>query len=531
MTRKLIHFRTGIAVALTLATFTAIAQDDDLDAAIAEELGSNAPPPRAATVKTEVKSEAPKMPEAEPKWQSTEMASKSSGSSMDEPNLDFEARLYRIYSNAPAVTSEKWTTMVGKRKADSYTVQAGDTLWDISNTFFGDGFVWSKLWAENGLLENPHRISKGQNLRFVAGDESSGPSLGVEMRGPAAAEEEAEGIAELAKLRPKEDVQAEVPMFKEDAEKEVSPEELQSGDADMDALIAKPDIPGAKKKRPVLSKLPSSFKQANLVDHTGEYDSTGLDAPKPKSFTTPASIIPNSYLAEKQPTGVGTVSELEVGDQLAGMGEIVYVKLSRGANSGEKFNVVNPKQKIILSNLGEVGPVVDICGTIEVLSTIDDEKNVYRAAVVHTVNPIPKGALVTEEAFPKSDYSGKGNKKNIELRVIGGEFDERRKVIGEHAVLYLDGGKNAGIAVGDILTIQSNRGLRNDKSEFASYNRPIGTVKIVKAEPSVSTAIVLNAEDEILIGDRTAGSRAPAGKTKDLESGALDTSSDDLSLE
>ena len=527
-----------MAVALTLATFTAVAQDDDLDAAIAEELGSNAPPPRAATVKTEVKSEAPKMPEAEPKWESSEMASKSPGKSSgnfgggsDEPNLDFEARLYRIYSNAPAVTSEKWTTMVGKRKADSYTVQPGDTLWDISNTFFGDGFVWSKLWAENGLLENPHKISKGQNLRFVAGDEASGPSLGVEMRGPAAAQDEVDGIAELAKLKPKEDVQAEVPMFKEDAEKEVSPEELQSGDADMDALIAKPDIPGAKKKRPVLTKLPGSFKQANLVDRTGEYDSTGLDAPKPKSLTTPASVIPNSYLAEKQPAGVGSVQELEVGDQFAGMGEIVYIKLNRGANTGEKFNIVNPRQKIILSNLGEVGPIVDICGTVQVLSAIDDDKNVYRASVVHSVNPVPKGALVTEEAFPRSDYSGKGNKKDIELRVIGGELDERRKVIGEHAVLYLDGGKNAGIAVGDILTIQANRGLRKENSEFAGYNRPIGTVKIVKAEPSVSTAIVLNAEDEILIGDRTAGSRAPAGKSKDLESGALDSSSDDLSLE
>ena len=37
-----------------------------------------------------------------------------------------------------------------------YTVQKGDTLWDISQKFFDDPELWPDLWEKNAQLKNPH---------------------------------------------------------------------------------------------------------------------------------------------------------------------------------------------------------------------------------------------------------------------------------------------------------------------------------------------------------------------------------------
>jgi hypothetical protein len=47
-----------------------------------------------------------------------------------------------------------------------YTVQKGDTLWDISRRFFDTPWQWPALWEENSQLPNPHWIYPGERLRL-----------------------------------------------------------------------------------------------------------------------------------------------------------------------------------------------------------------------------------------------------------------------------------------------------------------------------------------------------------------------------
>ncbi len=47
-----------------------------------------------------------------------------------------------------------------------YTVQKGDTLWDLSEKFSDTPWVWPELWKENSQIANPHLIYPGQRIRL-----------------------------------------------------------------------------------------------------------------------------------------------------------------------------------------------------------------------------------------------------------------------------------------------------------------------------------------------------------------------------
>ena len=49
--------------------------------------------------------------------------------------------------------------------AQTYTVQSGDTLWRISEKFYGNGSSYMKIFEANtAVLEDPDRILPGQEL-------------------------------------------------------------------------------------------------------------------------------------------------------------------------------------------------------------------------------------------------------------------------------------------------------------------------------------------------------------------------------
>lgn len=52
---------------------------------------------------------------------------------------------------APNIYAQKMT----------YTVQKGDTLWDICEKYYGDSDLWPKLWQMNPFITNPHLLKPG----------------------------------------------------------------------------------------------------------------------------------------------------------------------------------------------------------------------------------------------------------------------------------------------------------------------------------------------------------------------------------
>jgi hypothetical protein len=53
---------------------------------------------------------------------------------------------------------------------DSYVVQKGDTLWDISGKFLQNPWEWPKIWHVNPEICNPNLIYPGDTVNLVVID-------------------------------------------------------------------------------------------------------------------------------------------------------------------------------------------------------------------------------------------------------------------------------------------------------------------------------------------------------------------------
>jgi hypothetical protein len=52
----------------------------------------------------------------------------------------------------------------------TYTVQRGDTLWDVTGRFYGNPYEWPRVWSYNPEITNPHWIYPQSELRLATGD-------------------------------------------------------------------------------------------------------------------------------------------------------------------------------------------------------------------------------------------------------------------------------------------------------------------------------------------------------------------------
>ena len=94
--------------------------------------------------------------------------------SEDEQKLMSEIDLIKA-----KMSDDEWNSLISKSTTEKYIVKEGDYLWKISQTLFGSGFYYAKIWSLNPQITNPHEIEPGMILVFESGDENLVPTVKV----------------------------------------------------------------------------------------------------------------------------------------------------------------------------------------------------------------------------------------------------------------------------------------------------------------------------------------------------------------
>lgn len=443
----------------------------------------------------------------------------------DEPNSQFEARLAKIYSeHGEPVSDEKWTTLVGTRAAEMYSVQAGDTLWDLSRTLFADGFYWSRLWAENPEIQNPHRISKGQAIRFVGGTEAAPPEIRVVQDQPdplieqsnAAFDREdvVQAVQDLPPAEDKPDIDIEVqparskkvelkpivgeaPVFLEDMEGRITQADLEAGVIiEQNELVRRPRIPPSDvERRPVLQNIPPSFaeKRPRLPDRTVTIQRRNSAAER-----VAAALVPTYIGFERRPDPMASVVEAEAGEYVASIGQTILVEANEPLTLGTKFYTVTERYSV-----SGGGYAYEVGGVVRLTELVDERKQLYRGQIIYAVGPVRVGSDVLMGEPPRVAVSTKGRRVNSKLVVTGGGEDSDRNLFGDGAILYLRSEGEDEVQVGDVLAIQGRIGERRKNTKIPDVSAPIGVIKVFAVSGKLVSAFVVLSTSEIRKGDYT----------------------------
>lgn len=385
----------------------------------------------------------------------------------DEPDKERELRFHRIYSkyNQAPTSVESWEAVLGNRSSQIYQVQRGDTLWDVSKTLFGDSNYWPKVWSLNtGSILNPHEISPKLEIRFYPGSQGDVPTLALQ-------------------------------------QKTMVPDVIVV-EREVEGKTVSEKITTQVLSRPVVKSIPESLPQ---------YRYKSLEVAPPLDFDIRRPVYPEanqplSYFVSQQPVqGIGKVIETEMGLSSAMDYQKITVKLNPGIEPGT-FGVMKTKEVINVSKLKSAPKafMVEVQGEIEILGVVNAKESLYRALVKKAINPVEVGAVLTNEKIKEYSTAAGAVASAGAGRVIGGEWSARRDYVGTSNLVFLES-TNGSIAEGDILSVLANQKLRNSNTLETEGARAIGKVRVVHVDGKFVTAYVLQAEEEIMMGDRVAG--------------------------
>ena len=95
--------------------------------------------------------------------------------------------LERMYGGVSGQAGVHGSKSGGPKKGapEFHVVKKGDTLWALSNTYYGNPWAWPQVWSLNPQIENPHWIYPGDQVRTrsaitskstkISEDNSAGP--------------------------------------------------------------------------------------------------------------------------------------------------------------------------------------------------------------------------------------------------------------------------------------------------------------------------------------------------------------------
>lgn len=328
----------------------------------------------------------------------------------------------------------------------THVVQKGDTLWDLCEAYYGDPNLWPKLWQMNPFITNPHLLKPGDVVTLLEG----------------------------------------VPVKRREAEEEEK------------------EIPVKKAEEPKAAPAPVM---------------KGIDI----SGLTNVQAL--GYLSVKEVDPWGFVLASESGRQLLSQGETIFLHLNSGkvVKPGDQFNICRSSPLIKHPITGEkIGYMLSVLGRVVVEEKVGlgfgggafyKKEGVYQARIEEYFRELNVGDMV----LPYEPISQCVQPISLDEPLVGiiVAAQDQRTLVATNRVVFLDHGFNDGVRRGNIFEVVRTHLVRDPvKGEMEFISKPrsiilpdirIGTIMVLESRPDTSTAVVISANEEFLIGTYVKG--------------------------
>lgn len=333
-------------------------------------------------------------------------------------------------------------------RPERYTVQVGDTLWDIASRFLSTPWHWPKVWKINEQIKNPHLIYPGDVilLRYV------------------------DGKPEISVLR-RDKLEPGTPLSEAPPEARVVEEPTAPTDTRTEKL--RPRVHA----QPLDQAIPTIPPNAILP------------------FLTQPFAVGEDELRDAAYVTVGLDDRL-----LLGNNSEFYARGFADA-SQEYFAVVRPGKPLRNPDSGELlGYDTTFLGAAQRLEGSDPVKLMLTNAKQEVV---PKDRLVASpKQAPLPFYHPHAPKKDVRGWIMSSPNAVAE--VGQFAVVSISLGARDGMEEGHVLRVMRQSGTRRDPMTGSRYQLPeeeSGLALVFRTFEKLSYALILTATRPINIGD------------------------------
>lgn len=344
-----------------------------------------------------------------------------------------------------------------KEEASQYSIKKGDTLWDISNTFLKDPFLWPFIWKANPSISNPDLIYPGNKLAI--------PSLAPIERALQAPAEAAPKEQLAEKKAPGEEETAPA------VEAPTRPEGIAAG-----AMKPKHVEPAPGEEAPAA--------ESRLI----------LPEEQPEPIIDKYSMLKAGYV-NGEDTGDKVLGAPDETKTIFGFNDTIYVKIKEQekVNIGDEFLIYAPLNTVKHPETGKrFGRLIKVLGILRV--TAKNSPDALTAKITLSFDSIEKDNMVVPYQEPALIFSSSQKKaKDISGYIL--EVTDKRTITGQLDFVYLDKGNADGVEPGDSFFVYAKPMNRSFP------NKMLGEVRVILVKENTSTAVVLKSTDTMTRGN------------------------------
>ena len=352
----------------------------------------------------------------------------------------------------------------------SHTVVKGDTLWDLSETFYDTPWIWPRIWYANPPITNPDLIYPGQ-VFVIPGLEDEGASPQVPVQADLGADETPRNIGVQYVEKPaREAPQADdsgydEPLGEDELIIESVEDELRQSRVDLSHVSTRPKLRQG-------SNIRSLGNEEFLVDRHEKREAGNVKLLAPKRAGTLFATQDEFWISK------GRNHKIKLGQLFLAARETRVVK--------------SPRTKKVL------GEVMSPTGILQVVELQEKSARVRIIKVFHAVE-------VTDLLFNPSDVAGgvlvTSAKDGLEGEVVAAAYDA--EITAQWGRVFLDLGEAEGVKRGDVFAVFRDRdAVVIDKEKYDIPSHYIGSVVVIDTSKHGSSALVTRSDDAIRLGDK-----------------------------